>query len=173
MHHNSQSSRLFLFHSFGSIARKFWRTETQKVCCHWRIQGHLGPRHPQRSKVACLAPPKRSIVLIFFFTTLDYFFYRYEAATCHWRFQIGYFLRFQISKFSSESPNLPEIGCLCIQDRFKTNVHALRKRLSFLHKNINFCHIFDALGRLPGRWQVGHFFYSKVNLCPSSKKIVA
>ena len=44
------------------------------------------------------------------------------------------FLRFKILKLSSESQNLPEIGCLRVQSRFKINFHGLKMHNFLLNK---------------------------------------
>ena len=81
------------------------------------------------------------------------------------------FFRLKISKFSSKSQNLPKMGCLRIQDRFKTNLHALKTHMFLLRKNINFCHIFDDLGDTLAGGKSGIFIsFSKVNLGSYRKK---
>ena len=144
-------------------------------------RGHLGP--PPKTLSDLFATPKRSIVVTSFFLQILMITERRlrmiterSVPTSHWRCQVDYFwlFRFKISKFSSESQNLPKMGCLHIQDRFKTNLHALKKHVSSSYvKNINFCHIFVALGDtlVGGNSGIFHYF-SKVNL-GSYRKIVA
>ena len=53
---------------------------------HWRIQWAFRAAPPQRTKVACLAPQKRSMC-VNFFTALDVFFFTdMSVATSHWRY---------------------------------------------------------------------------------------
>ena len=52
------------------------------------------------------------------------------------------FFRFKFSQFSSESQNLPEVGCLRVQNRFQTFLYKKRK-FAFYIININLGHNFD------------------------------
>ena len=63
--------------------------------------------------------------------------------------------------------NLPPpfpLRVLSIQNRLKTNMHALKGTFLSDVNKYKLCHIFDDMGNPSGRWQVGHFFNSEVNL---------
>ena len=83
-----------------------------------------------------------------------------SVSTKYWRFLVATifyrFLGFKISQFPSEFQNIPEIGCVHIQNRFLPNFNLLKTHIFLYITNINFGQII--WGDLPCRWQIGHFF---------------
>ena len=96
-----------------------------------------------------------------------------SVATSHCRWQMGYFLllpmRPKISKFSSETQKLPEIGCVRFRIRFKSNFHTLNSTFFFYIK-ISSSAIFSMIWcDLPvgGKSDICVCFVSKVKLSSS------
>ena len=87
---------------------------------------------PPKTQSCQFAPSPKTAIGVNFVTASDDFYRFYmSAATSNWRCRKGLFWRFfklKVSKFSSESQNLPEIGCLRIQNRYKINFHTLFPR---------------------------------------------
>ena len=140
-----------------------------------------GPWEPMIPKCILDTGPWGSWTLIFchgtcLVTAFDFFFTDMSVATSHWHCLIDYFFSvFLGSKFQNCLRNskifLQLDAYASIIDSKATEIH--KKHIFFYIKNINFGHIFDDLGDLPCRWQIGHFFmFSKVNF-GFSQKIVA
>ena len=149
----------------------------------WRIQGEFRAVGPPKTQSGLLTPPPPngwSMWVFYSFRCFFFFFTDMNIAISLWYCQIVYFWRFfriKISKFSSRSQNLSEIGYWRIQDPLKTKFHTLKTHIFLLHQKISTSVIFFLMilgGGLfvcwglrarrrpgqfapPGRWKVGHF----------------